>query len=141
MRVVVSLLLSVVVAALVLLTAFKSAEPEALAAAGAATAPAVASDSGNDDGNIINGRRLFLRENCYGCHGGRAGGGMCPSLRNGIDEDDAEDAIEDGTPNGMPAYKDRLDGHEIEDIIAYLKSLRSAREPVFTHWWERNPTQ
>jgi cytochrome c551 len=141
MRVVMSLLLSVAVAALVLLTALRSAEPTALAAGSAGASMAVAYDTDDDDGDIINGRRLFLRENCYGCHGGRGGGGMCPSLRNGIDEDDAEDAIEEGTPNGMPAYEDRLDDDEIEDLIAYLKSLRSPREPVFTHWWERRPTQ
>jgi mono/diheme cytochrome c family protein len=28
------------------------------------------------------GRKLFVRFNCSGCHGGRAGGGMGPSLRD-----------------------------------------------------------
>lgn len=28
------------------------------------------------------GRQLFVRFNCSGCHGGRAGGGMGPSLRD-----------------------------------------------------------
>jgi mono/diheme cytochrome c family protein len=140
MRLVLSLLLSVATAALVSLTAFRAATPAALAAGTVAPSDAcdpAAAASDDDDGNIINGRKLYLRENCYVCHGGRGGGGMCPSLRDRrIDEDDAEDVIEEGTPDGMPAYEDRLDDDEIEDIIAYLKSLRSFREPTFTHWWE-----
>ena len=90
-----------------------------------------------DDGNPINGRRVFLRENCYICHGGRAGGGMCPSLREDPpDESDVRHAVEEGTENGMPAYGDRVSREEMEDLAAYFDTLRSVREPTFTHWWE-----
>jgi cytochrome c551 len=138
MRVVMSLLLSVAVAALVLLTTIKSAEPTALAAA----APMAAADSGgDDDGNPIEGRRVFLRENCYSCHGGRAGGGMCPSLREDPpDESDIEDVLEEGTPNGMPRYP-HLRERDAENLAAYFETLRTAQEPVFTHWWEKRPSQ
>jgi mono/diheme cytochrome c family protein len=135
-----SLLLSVAVGALVMLTAFKSAAPEVIAAA--APMEAVESSSGGgDDGNPIEGRRIFLRENCYICHGGRAGGGMCPSLREDPpNESDIDDVLEEGTPNGMPAYP-HLRERDYEHLEAYFETLRSPREPTFTHWWERNPSQ
>lgn len=101
----------------------------------AAPAPAVA--SADDNGNPINGRKVFLRENCYICHGGRAGGGMCPSLREDPpDESDIEDVIEEGTESGMPSYRGRVSEREIEDLAAYFETLRTVREPTFTHWWE-----
>ena len=91
----------------------------------------------DDDGNRINGRNVFLRENCYICHGGRAGGGMCPSFREDPpDESDIRHAVEEGTESGMPAYGNRVSRDEMEDIAAYFETLRSVREPTFTHWWE-----
>jgi mono/diheme cytochrome c family protein len=143
MRLVLSLLLSAAVTALVLLTTIKTAEPTAHAAAAPAAAPASTGEAGggDDDGNPIEGRRIFLRENCYICHGGRAGGGMCPSLREDPpDESDIDDVLEEGTRNGMPAYP-HLRERDYEHLAAYFDTLRSFREPTFTHWWEKNPTQ
>ena len=82
------------------------------------------------------GRRLFLRENCYGCHAGRAGGAMCPNLR-GIDDSDAEiiETIREGTPVGMPAFGRLLSDAQIRDLLAYIRSLRTPAEPTFTIWW------
>jgi mono/diheme cytochrome c family protein len=94
----------------------------------------------DSDGNRINGRKVFLRENCYICHGGRGGGGMCPSLRRG-ELDDPEDTIRNGTRSGMPAFAGRVTGQEIQDLVAYLESLRTPGEPTFTHWWEAVPSQ
>jgi mono/diheme cytochrome c family protein len=93
--------------------------------------------SADDDGNAINGRKVYLRENCYICHGGRVGGGMCPSFRDDPpDESDVEHAVMDGTSSGMPSYRGRITEREIADIAAYFDTLRSIREPTFTHWWE-----
>src|SRR5207248_9628605 len=39
---------------------------------------------GTDRNVLQEGRRLFVQYNCSGCHGGRAGGGMGPSLRDQI---------------------------------------------------------
>jgi mono/diheme cytochrome c family protein len=120
-------------AALALGTIATIAEPTA----GAAPALASSSAARFDDGDRINGRKVFLRENCYICHGGRAGGGMCPSLREDPpDESDVRHAVEDGTESGMPSYEGRVSRDEMEDLAAYFESLRSAREPIFTHWWE-----
>src|SRR5258705_6391913 len=95
--------------------------------------------SADDNGNVINGRKVFLKANCYICHGGRGGGGMCPSLRE--DRPDDDDVIREGTSSGMPAFGRILTEREIEDVIAYIQSLRTSREPTFTHWWEAVPTQ
>jgi cytochrome c551 len=173
MRLVLSVLLLLAVTALVLLTAYTSAEPTALAAGASIGEPQSGSGGGSgssdrygrqggdsrrrsgdhrghdhgdddddEDGNPIEGRRIFLRENCYGCHGGRAGGGMCPSLREDPpDEDDVEEAVLEGTENGMPSYAGRLNRRDIANLAAYFATLRSPQEPVFTHWWEPNPTQ
>src|SRR5687767_9617772 len=59
----------------------------------------------DDDGNKIEGRRIFMRENCYSCHGGFAGGGFCPSLREDRpDEDEVREVVRNGTRNGMPPF-------------------------------------
>jgi len=92
-----------------------------------------------DDGNPINGRKVFLKANCYICHGGRGGGGMCPSLRE--DRPDDKNVVRDGTSSGMPAFENILTDREIEDVIAYIQTLRTSQEPTFTHWWEAVPTQ
>jgi mono/diheme cytochrome c family protein len=86
----------------------------------------------------IRGRKVFLRENCYICHGGRGGGGMCPSLR-GREVDDG--VIQDGTSSGMPSFAGRVTDQEVDDLISYFGSMRTANEPTFTHWWEAVPSQ
>ncbi len=98
---------------------------------------------GDDDegGNLIEGRRIFVRENCYSCHGGFAGGGFCPSLRDDRpDTDDVREVVRNGTPNGMPPFP-QLTEVDIRNLGAYFQSLRTRREPTFTHWWEPVPTQ
>ena len=96
----------------------------------------------DDDGNPIEGRRIFVKENCYSCHGGFAGGAMCPSLRvDRPDESDVEKVIEEGTENGMPPFPHLNNDRDIENLAAYFQSLRTRREPTFFHWWEPVPTQ
>jgi mono/diheme cytochrome c family protein len=103
------------------------------------------SGPGNDDdwnGSPIEGRRIFVRENCAYCHGGFAGGLMCPSLREDRpDESDVRDVIEEGTENGMPPYPHLDNERDIRNLAAYFQSIRTRREPTFTHWWEPIPTQ
>jgi mono/diheme cytochrome c family protein len=96
----------------------------------------------DNQGDPIAGRKLFLENNCYICHGGRGGGGMCPSLRaNKPDQNDVFNAVTNGTPVGMPSFAALLSVPDIQDLFAYIDSLRSNNEPTFTHWWEANPTQ
>ena len=146
MRFAISLALFAACTLLVLLTAVKPVRSTelALAATGAATmAPSgsPAADRAGDDGNPIEGRRIFMRENCYVCHGGFAGGGMCPSLRHSRpDDDDVREVVRNGTRNGMPPFPE-LTEVDIQNLCAYFQSLRTPEEPTFTHWWEPVPTQ
>lgn len=82
------------------------------------------------------GRYLFIEYNCYGCHGGLAGGAMGPSLRDtvwkyGGTDEQIHASIADGRPLGMPTWKGMLSDAQIKDIIAYIRSLRTTAEPKF----------
>ena len=66
------------------------------------------------------GRQLFVRFNCSGCHGGRAGGGMGPSLRDvdwiyGNNDAQLFSSITEGRAHGMPSWQTRLTrGSDVE---------------------------
>lgn len=80
------------------------------------------------------GRQLFVRYNCSGCHGGRAGGGMGPSLRDqdwiyGRSEAQIFDSIAQGRANGMPAWGTKLPDQQIWELVTYVQSLRTQDEP------------
>ena len=81
------------------------------------------------------GRRLFLQFNCYGCHGGRAGGGMGPSLRDpdwiyGNSPGNIYSSISEGRGKGMPAWGPRLPERQIWQLVAYIRSLGTDDEPA-----------
>jgi cytochrome c oxidase cbb3-type subunit 3 len=87
-----------------------------------------------DVSSIATGRQLFLRYNCYGCHGGRAGGGMGPSLRDSVWRYGSSDTqifatITEGRPAGMPAWGGRIPEDQIWQLISYIRSLRTPQEP------------
>jgi cytochrome c oxidase cbb3-type subunit 3 len=80
------------------------------------------------------GRQLFVRFNCSGCHGGRAGGGMGPSLRDvdwiyGSDDAQVFSSIAQGRANGMPSWQTRLTADQMWKLVTYIKSLRTRNEP------------
>jgi cytochrome c oxidase cbb3-type subunit III len=83
---------------------------------------------------MVEGRQLFVRFNCSGCHGGRAGGGMGPSLRD-VDwlygQRDAQlySSIAEGRAHGMPSWQPRLTADQIWKLVTYIKSLRTRNEP------------
>ena len=88
----------------------------------------------NDVGAMTEGRQLFVRMNCSGCHGGRAGGGMGPSLRDvdwlyGSTDAQIFSAIAEGRANGMPAWGTTLPEDQIWKLVAYVRSLRTPNEP------------
>jgi cytochrome c551 len=136
MKVKLSLLAVAGVLLLSIATVLASARPESTVPAASSIASAA-----DDDGDPREGRRIYLRENCYGCHGGRAGGGMCPSLREDRpDDDEVRQVVRNGTPNGMPPFP-QLTERDIQNLAAYFDTLRHDDEPVFTHWWEPFPTR
>jgi cytochrome c oxidase cbb3-type subunit 3 len=88
----------------------------------------------HDQQALAEGRKLFMRYNCDGCHGGHAGGGMGPSLRDqdwiyGDSDAQVFDSISQGRANGMPAWGTKLPQEQIWQLVAYVKSMRSAQEP------------
>ena len=88
----------------------------------------------NDPVAITAGRRLFVWYNCYGCHGGHAGGGMGPSLRDktwiyGGTDADIFNSISEGRGEGMPAWGLKIPRGQIWQIVAYIQSLGTPREP------------
>jgi cytochrome c oxidase cbb3-type subunit III len=87
-----------------------------------------------DPNAIAEGKRLFNWYNCAGCHGGRAGGGMGPSLRDGgwiYGGSDAHifNSIAEGRANGMPSWGNKVPEGQIWKIVAYIKSMRTPLEP------------
>ena len=84
---------------------------------------------------LMEGRKLFVWYNCAGCHGGYAGGGMGPSLRDvqwiyGSSDAHVFDSIAHGRAHGMPAWGTKLPEEQIWKLAAYVKSLRTEREPM-----------
>jgi len=80
------------------------------------------------------GRELFVRMNCSGCHGGRAGGGMGPSLRDedwlyGNTDQQIFSTILEGRARGMPSWGKKLSNDQVWKLVAYVKSLRTPNEP------------
>lgn len=83
---------------------------------------------------LMEGRRLFVQYNCAGCHGGHAGGGMGPSLRDaswiyGGTAGEIFDSIADGRAHGMPAWGPLLPRDQIWKLVAYIQALRTPEEP------------
>ena len=80
------------------------------------------------------GRQLFVRFNCSGCHGGRGGGGMAPSLRDigwlyGSRDDQVFSSIAEGRAHGMPSWQTTLTADQSWKLVAYIKSMRTGNEP------------
>ncbi|MGZ3182172.1 MAG: c-type cytochrome [Telluria sp.] len=73
------------------------------------------------------GKALFKRFNCAGCHG-QGGGGIGPALMDakwlyGADPGSVFQSIAYGRPNGMPAFKDHVPEDQIWQLVAYVRSM------------------
>jgi cytochrome c oxidase cbb3-type subunit 3 len=82
----------------------------------------------------VEGRKLFVWYNCSGCHGGRAGGGMGPSLRDslwlyGQDDTHVFSTIAEGRAAGMPAWGAKLPTQQIWELVSYIRTLGTPDEP------------
>jgi cytochrome c oxidase cbb3-type subunit 3 len=87
----------------------------------------------NDARARLEGRRLFVHFNCSGCHGGHAGGGMGPSLRDDVwqyggSDSDVFDSIASGRAHGMPAWGTMLPSEQIWQLVAYIQTLETSNE-------------
>lgn len=80
---------------------------------------------GQSNGNVDNGKRLFVRNGCWQCHG-YAGQGSRDGARLAATALNAQGLIRYvRRPSGaMPAYIDKVaTDQELTDIWAYLKTL------------------
>jgi cytochrome c oxidase cbb3-type subunit 3 len=98
------------------------------------SAPGGTNPFAGDREAVAEGRQLFVRFNCSGCHGGRAGGGMGPSLRDvdwiyGSSDAQLFDSIAEGRAHGMPSWASKLTSDQMWMLTAYIKSLRTPNEP------------
>ena len=77
--------------------------------------------------HIANGQRYFTWFNCNGCHF-NGGGGIGPALmddkwRYGGKMEQIVASIEQGRPNGMPSFKDKIPEQQVWEIAAYVTAL------------------
>jgi mono/diheme cytochrome c family protein len=84
---------------------------------------------GQTTGNADNGKRLFVKDGCYECHGYAGQGGVAGARIAAISLN-AQGLIRYvRAPAGqMPAYKDKvISDQELTDIWAFLQSLPKAK--------------
>ena len=88
--------------------------------------PNSTSASANPTGNADNGKRLFMRDGCYECHGmlGQGGNGYGPRIApDPISASSIMNYIRKPTGN-MPPYTAKIvSDQDVADIYAYLKSV------------------
>ena len=95
------------------------------------------------------GRRAWLKYNCYSCHGMYAGGGMAKSIAG--QGDDVSEVVLSGHENGMPSYNGTaITATEISNLATYLNGVRSnpytggaqnqTGYPRFMRWWQATPS-
>lgn len=86
------------------------------------------------------GRRAFMRMNCYSCHGMSGhGASMGPSLVGEADE--VAEVVVGGEDGGMPSFKNNLCANDLANLKAYIELLGSGTEPTFVNWWESQPSR
>ena len=94
-------------------------------------APVIAAPQTAPAGNVEKGKQLFMKQNCYYCHG-TAGQGGRDGARIAQTSLNLQGVIRYvRKPAGaMPAFTEKiLSDQELTDIYAYLKSLPAAKQP------------
>jgi cytochrome c oxidase cbb3-type subunit III len=95
--------------------------------AGASNSPPIKNEYEQNAQALSDGKQLFQRMNCVGCHA-QGGGGMGPALMDdrwiyGSNPEQIYATIVQGRPNGMPAYGGKLPNQEIWKVAAYVRSV------------------
>jgi cytochrome c oxidase cbb3-type subunit III len=100
------------------------AHKQASAAAAPAAAARVTSPAKADPAA---GQKIFATT-CAMCHGANGEGGIGPDLRGELKYGGTRDAvyatISKGRPNGMPAFGSQLSGNDLENLVAFVLSLK-----------------
>ena len=93
--------------------------------------PVIAAPQAPPSGNAETGKRLFMKNNCYYCHG-TSGQGSRDGARIAQTALNLQGVMRYvRKPTGaMPGYTEKiLTDQELTDIYAYLKSLPAAKAP------------
>jgi cytochrome c oxidase cbb3-type subunit III len=95
------------------------------------TRPTIENPKANDPASVQRGMQYFIQFNCVGCHAPNGGGGMGPSLSDGIFKFGGEPAniyltIAHGRPLGMPSWGGLLPDEVIWDLVSYVTSISKA---------------
>jgi mono/diheme cytochrome c family protein len=82
---------------------------------------------------IEEGKQLFISYNCADCHGSDGSGAMGPSLDDrrwhfGGAVGDVYESIEEGRPDGMPAWGGRIPESQVWALVAYVRALGSGTD-------------
>ena len=105
----------------------------------ASLAGAVLAPASGFAASIIEGRKAWLRLNCYGCHGDNGGGGRAPSVwrRSAIEIRSAMFGAR--TAGGMRSYANvtSVRPTDFDNLAAYLASIGLPTEPKWHDWWRR----
>jgi cytochrome c oxidase cbb3-type subunit III len=107
--------------------ATKVVEMSGLQPGGSVTNPPVKNEYEQNAQALSEGKQLFQRMNCVGCHG-NGGGGMGPALMDdkwiyGSNPEQIFATIVQGRPNGMPAFSGKLPDQQVWKLAAYVRSL------------------
>jgi cytochrome c oxidase cbb3-type subunit III len=100
--------------------------------------PNIENPMAKDPSSAERGMKYFNQFNCVGCHAPNGGGGMGPTLSEGMLEYGSEAAdiyltISHGRPLGMPAWGGLLPDEVIWDLVSYVQSLGKAPNPEWGH--------
>jgi mono/diheme cytochrome c family protein len=84
------------------------------------------------------GRRTFLKLNCYGCHGSFAEGSIGPPLA-GVSRGEVAFNVMNGNDEGMPSFAAYVDDTDIDNLTNYFADIGTPNEWRFMDWWKKFP--
>lgn len=87
----------------------------------------VANDYEDNAWALSEGKTLFTKFNCNGCHS-NGGGGMGPALMDnkwiyGSHPEQVFSSIMEGRPNGMPSFRGKIPDQQVWQIAAFVRSM------------------
>ena len=85
-----------------------------------------AASAGAQSGNVDNGKRLFLKNGCYQCHGyaGQGGLGGARLAQTKLPLAAFTSYVRNPAPGGMPPYRAKvMSDQELADVWAYIKTF------------------
>jgi mono/diheme cytochrome c family protein len=77
-------------------------------------------------GNVDNGKRLFLRNGCYQCHGygGQGGAAGARLAQTKLPLAAFTAFVRNPAPGGMPPYRSKImTDQELADVFTYIKTF------------------